>query len=180
MNRKKLTVLTILVALLLAVSVGGTLAYLTDKTAPVENVFSPVDLDTEIRETVTNNVKSVIAVENVKADDHIPAYVRVGVSGNWVDAEGKIVEPWVGQNNLKLNEDYWFKGSDGYYYYKNVLAVGAVTENLIGEAITLSKDAAGNKLVVNVIHQSVQTEPKTVVEGIWPVTVNKDGTLQAK
>lgn len=178
MNRKKLTVLTILVVLLLTVSVSGTLAYLSDRTEAVENVFTPVELDTEIEETVENNVKSVITVRNVKGDNHIPAYVRVGVSGNWVNAEGKIVKPW--NSTIAYNETDWFEGSDGYYYYKKILPVGGLTENLLEESITLTKDSDGNKLVVNVIHQSIQTVPSSVVEGIWPVTVNSAGTLSKK
>ena len=181
MNRKKLIVLTVLVVLLLTCSVSGTLAWLSTKTDPVENVFTPVELDTEISEDFAKNEKTRIAVTNVQADDHIPAYVRVGVSGNWVDKDGKIVTPWDGE--FEINTTDWFKGSDGYYYYKKVLPVGATTEDLLAtdETIILTEDANGNTLAVTVIHQSIQTVPSSVVATEWPVvTVNSDGTLSAK
>ena len=48
---KKILVLAVAALLLVAVSVGGTLAWLTDKTDPVTNAFAPALVDISLTET---------------------------------------------------------------------------------------------------------------------------------
>lgn len=71
----------------------------------------------------------------------------------------------------------WVK-KDGYYYWRSVVASKGNT----GELLTcqLNKDATppdGYTLSVEILAQSIQAMPEYVVEEVWGVTVNSDGTL---
>lgn len=151
---KKPIVLLIAVALLLTFVVSGTVAFLADRTNQVINTFTPVEVDTKIIEDISAGSKSSIKVQNIQADNHIPAYVRVAVVGHWVDAQGNIVAEW------KLggyNTASWTQGNDGFYYYNSVLNVGVTTENLLSAPINGTvKPAGATDLIVTVVHQSIQ------------------------
>lgn len=175
MNRMKTLLVVILAAVLLTFSVSGTIAWLSVKTEKVENTFTPAKVDTVIDETFKNNVKSVIKVRN---DGTIPVYVRVSVSGYWCDSKGDIIEPWEGSVTLAENSN-WFKGSDGFYYYNKSIAPNGRTENLLGKSIEASVQADGSYLVINVLHQSIQYAPVSVVNDKWhavTATLSTDGT----
>lgn len=163
-NMKRKTILTLAaLALLLTCVVSGTLAYLMTSTESVTNVFTPAKVDTDITEEFNKTVKSSVIVTN--AADSIPVYVRVAVVGNWVDAAGNIVQPWTPDFDLGAN---WIQGSDGYYYYKQVVPVGGKTSDLLGSDIT-TKANDGLHLEVVVMQQAVQAEPKNAVNELWGV-----------
>ena len=156
---RKGIVLLIALALLLTCAVGGTVAYLSVGSGPVTNTFTPAILDTKIVEDFADGEKSSIAVQN---NGTIDAYVRVGVYGYWAVKDGdneRIVAPWA---STVTPADGWEKGADGWYYYPQKLTPNATTPNLLSPAITAADKPAGYDtayLVVNVIHQSIQTEP---------------------
>lgn len=181
MNRKKSIILIAMVALLLTFTVSGTIAWLVDSTEEVENVFTPAKVETKIEETFADGKKTGITVKNdVDNGSNIPVFVRVSVSGYYVK-DGKIVEPWNGA--ISINSSDWFQGSDGYYYYKKSIAPGVSTSNLLSNGITLEQRVDGSYLQVNVVHQSIQFEPETTVESIWPVdatVANGSGTISKR
>lgn len=172
MNRRKSITLAILVVLLLTFAVSGTIAYITTKTDPVKNVFTPAKVDTEISEDFDKETKSRIQIVN---NGNIPVYVRVAIVGNWVDANGNIVKPWEG--TVDYDESTWTL-KDGYYYYNTAIAAQNTTDdtdkttNLLKTPIkTTSND--GLTLVVTVIHQSIQTEPaQALTDANWGWTPN--------
>lgn len=182
MNRKKAIILIAMVALLLTFTVSGTIAWLADSTEEVENVFTPAKVDTEIVEEFSSTHKTSIKVRNANdKGSNIPVFVRVSVSGYYVNDEGNIVDTWSG--DIGINSSDWFKGSDGYYYYKESIKPGESTNNLLNSGIELEKRADGSYLQVNVVHQSIQFEPETTVESIWPVdatNANGSGTISQK
>ena len=156
---KKSIVLLIALALLLTCAVSGTVAYLSVGSGPVTNTFTPAILDTKIVEDIADGEKTSIAVQN---NGTIDAYVRVGVYGYWAVKDGdneRIVAPWA---STVTPADGWKKGADGWYYYPQKLAPNATTPNLLSSHIE-GDDPPDNYpnayLVVNVIHQSIQTEP---------------------
>ena len=55
---KKIVVLIISAVMLVFTLIGGTIAYLTSYTSPVENEFTPAEVSCEVIETFENNVKS--------------------------------------------------------------------------------------------------------------------------
>lgn len=175
MNRIKILLVAILTTVLLTISVSGTLAWLQDNTDEVENVFTPTKVDTEIDEDFDNNIKSSIVIIN-KADS-IPVYVRVAVVGNWIDDKGKVVAPWTG--SVVYNDTDWIKLGD-YYYYKSPLSAGATSNNLlkVDNPITAgSSPVDGAHLEIDVIHQSIQANPTSVVIGEWDVTLDTSGNI---
>lgn len=170
-NRMKLFALLISVTMLLTIAVSGTVAFLADNSGPVENVFTPAKVDTEITEEVENGTKSKVAITNAK--DSIDVYVRVAVIGNWIK-DGQVVGMWMPADN-QFNTSDWF-ADGGYYYYKYVVAPSAETTNLLSAGITeATKDGA--HLEITVIHQSIQAQPDAAVEAAWGVTVNADKTI---
>jgi hypothetical protein len=163
-SRKTLALLAALL-LLMALPVHGTVAFLADRTGAIPNTFTPVEVDTVIVETVAKGEKTSIAVQNPRADNHIDAYVRVVVVGNWVDADGNIVAPW---SLDSYNTSSWTKNGQ-FYYYNQVLTVGQTTDNLLtGSGIKeadLAKPKGADHLVVTVVHQSIQAAG-------WPDSVD--------
>ena len=154
---QKSLVLLVCVALLLTFTVSGTVAFLADNSGPVENVFTPPTVDTEIDEEFTNNVKSRIAVKN---NGNISMYVRVVLIANWVKTEnGKevIVEPAkLSELGFALNTADWTE-TDGYYYYNEPVEAGKTTDNLLtSDGIKAAVRADGSYLVVTVVHQAIQ------------------------
>lgn len=161
-NHKKGLTIAVLVALLLTFTVSGTIAFLTDKTNPVQNVFTPTKVDTEIVETIKDNAKTSITVYNKPASEGcVDAYVRVAVVGNWCDANGKIAKPWALSEN-DINKAAWTKRGD-YYYYNSVLKTKTPTANLLADGVTIAKSSSkpgyeNLHLVVTVMQQAVQAE----------------------
>lgn len=162
MKHKKGLLTVILIVVLLASAVSGTIAYLKTGSDMVENTFTPSQVDTEVKETVADGVKTFIGVENPQNDKSIPAYVRVAITGNWCDADGNIVKAW--QPGFTYNSTDWEKVAEAgqdYYYYKHILNVGGTTQNLLAEGATISGTEGGPEgchLVVTVLQQAIQAE----------------------
>lgn len=184
-NRKKTILLAVTIALVLAASVGGTIAWITTSTPGIENVFKPVEVNTWLVEEGWVNEGSSKGSIQVQNDSdptkYIPVYVRVAVSGNWVvtdeNGQKEIVAPWTGMPNT-INSD-WFKQGD-FYYYKKVLPVDGITSNLLDTNHPIQPEKpetvpADAHLEVDVLHQSIQANPTTVVEDLWPVDASDDG-----
>lgn len=88
--KKKIAISIVAVALVLCCAIGGTLAWLTDKTGPVTNTFTVGDINIDLTET-TSNYKMVpgntIAKDpkvTVKANSEACyLFVKVTKSGNF-------------------------------------------------------------------------------------------------
>lgn len=88
--KKKIAISIVAVALVLCCAIGGTLAWLTDKTGPVVNTFTVGDINIDLTET-TSNYKMVpgntIAKDpkvTVKANSEACyLFVKVTKSGNF-------------------------------------------------------------------------------------------------
>ena len=160
-NGKRSLAALIALVLIICVAVGGTIAYIVTQTDKVENKFTPADVKIEIHETFENNIKSSITVQNVNDAKNVPCYIRVKLVSN-MQEDGKVTGS-AAINAFELN-DKWFKGNDGCYYYKDVVNVGASTENLLaaGEKITLANDQ-----VVEVLAEGIQATPIDAVKAAW-------------
>lgn len=164
MMNKKSILLLIMAAIILTVSVAGTVAYLVTATAPVVNTFTPAEVDTEIDEDFTDKTVK----ENVKVTNtgDVPVYVRAKVVANWCDAQGSIVAPWT--DNVIYNDTDWTNGDDGFWYHKGAVAVGGSTANLFDSYSYSSVPVEGAHLEMTIIHQSVQAVPDTTpVKELW-------------
>lgn len=170
MNKTKTILALALVALLLTCAVGGTLAYLVTQTNAVINTFTPGKVTVSVEDTVSGNVKKDVQIENT---GNTTAYIRVAVVANWVKND-KVVAPWNDYNSLNVMET-WDLGSDGYYYYKQPVAAGASVKLL--ESYTAEGGPEGAHLEMTIVAQGIQSEPASVVQNAWGVTVDDDGTI---
>ena len=173
-NGKRSLAALIALVLIICVAVGGTIASIVTQTGSVENKFTPADVEIKINETFDGTDKSSITVENVQADKNVPCYIRVKLVSNMQDKDGNVTgSAALGDIALGTN---WFKGNDGCYYYKDVVAVGDSTKNLLadGAKITLKEGQ-----VVEVLAEGIQATPIDAVESAWPVVV-VNGQLENK
>ena len=167
---KKLPTAAIAIFLVVIMAIGGTVAYLMDSTDSVINTFKPASSGITIEEEVKENCKTEIAVNNT---GDVGVYVRVSLVANYYDKDGNIT----GAANVPeftLNSEKWFVGEDGYYYYKQVLPAGKVSDDMLADGTVMELD---ENMQVVVLAQSVQASPASVVHDKWGVTVNSDGTL---
>lgn len=130
---KKLQKKTLLIgslALILAITIGGSIAYLLASTEEVSNTFTAATLTTEIDEEIDGNVKNNVKVIN---KGNIDAYIRAVVVITWQNEEGEVwgTKPVEGMDyEITWTCDNWFKASDGFYYYKDPVAPGDSTKIL--------------------------------------------------
>ena len=181
-------------ALATAVTVGGTLAWLSAHTNSVTNTFTMGNVDPEVEESFSpdHTTKSNIKVTN---NGSVEAYVRVALVFTWRDGEnvtpgqyengnqpaGDIVAgtPVEGTdyNFVPENTSDWIKGSDGYYYYKYPVkpntneasddpSEGSQTKSL-GTIEVIGDKAKEYNLDVQVLADSIQAAPTTAVQEAW-------------
>lgn len=174
-------------ALVLTLSVGGTVAYLFTNTESVTNTFTPAETKIDIEEKFDGEKKTSITVKN---EGNIDVYVRVMLVATYQNDEGVCATHTAELNSLILpDDDYnstdWIKGSDGYYYYKTAVAAGKTTNDLLknGTTITLyEKTDDGCKEHIDVLAQAIQAQPDEAVQQAWSsdkvtVSVGTDGNL---
>lgn len=157
---KKASALTIAIILILVMAIGGTVAFLVTHTDQIVNTFQPTDVSCEINEKFNddNTVKTSAVVQNT---GKIPAYIRVAVVANTVDADGSITGAADVSN--KLASEKWTKLGD-YYYYNEVVAAGGSTSNLLKAG---GIDLEG--IQVTILASAIQSEPAGAVADAWSV-----------
>lgn len=167
---KKLSAAAIAIILVVVMAIGGTVALLMDRTDSVTNEFAPASSGITIEEEVKENCKTEIAVKNT---GNTGTYIRVSLVANYYDEKGNITGG-AAVPDFTLNSEKWFLGNDGYYYYKQPVAAGEVTDNILA---SVSKMRLKDNMQVTVLAQNIQASPTSVVQVKWGVTVNSDGTL---
>lgn len=165
--RRPLLLLVSLV-LLLALAVGGTVAWLNSSSGPVTNTMSPgqvpITINETINETFNGITKSGVTVTNT---GNIDAYIRVAIVANAVDENGNIIAGTAPSYVSLVNTDYWqLLEDDGYYYYKGAVAPdGGTTEQLFKGDVKVT----GGEL--NILAESIQVlggyGGKTASEYAW-------------
>lgn len=166
-----------LLALLAGLTIGGTVAYLLDRTEPVVNQFTPSEVTVDVDENFDGTVKKNVTAVNT---GNIPAYIRITLVTYRVNEAGQRIGGTAQIPSFTPGEG-WIKKNDGCYYYTKPVAPGESPDApLIGEdGINLQKydDADGGKQVVEVIAEAIQAEPADAVKSAWGVTVQADGTI---
>lgn len=176
-NKKMMLGSAILLVVLLVV--GGTLAWFTAETDTVVNNFKAGTLDIKLTEdfddTAAGNVnpgdkiKKEITIENTGTKR---AYLRMKLEPKWTNLVGEqtTLEDWGPASILDLHQDWELK-SDGYYYYKNVVAAGATAPKPFTK-IQFAGAAMGDKyqganFALNVKVEAIQVT-NGAVEAQWP------------
>ena len=163
-NRPKHFVGLLALVLILVCTVGGTVAYLVTHTDPVVNTFTPGEVSCQVEEEFKDNytVKTEAVVKNT---GNVPAYIRVAVVANTIDKQGNITGMTTLPDN-RLNETYWTKSGD-FYYYKGVVQPGDVTANLLTAA---GIDLTG--IQVTILASAIQSMPDDAVNKAWNMSYN--------
>lgn len=154
-------VLLVCAALVLAVSVGGTLAFLAVRSAQLNNTFTPG--------VVTSQVIAAEGKRSVKNTGDVYAYIRAAVTVNWVSKAANDnttygLRPVESEDySLAINATDWVVHTDGYYYYKYRVAPGDTTQPLVTNITTLStaETPEGYTLAVEVAAEAIQANGTT-------------------
>lgn len=156
---KKTLALLIAAALLLTITVSGTVAYLVDSTGAVKNVFEPGKVVPDIIEpgwTDGNNTKSDVTIKNTQ---NVDAYIRAMIVVTWQDSNGNVypIPPKAGDYSLEIGNGWQAVGD--FYYYNNKVLAGESTGNLITSCSPKVKGpATGYTLHVEILTQAVQAD----------------------
>lgn len=107
----------------------------------VINTFQISDIDVEISEEFSppsqwdgSEWEKLVKVQNNSTG---PALIRVSIQKRWEDKQGN---PWAGNINfinLQFSKvDLWVDGTDGYFYYNQIIDAGQFTKALL-ESVSL-------------------------------------------
>ena len=163
--------------------VGGTVAWLTDNTAPITNTLTMADTGIKIEEDFDGQVKQNIRVSNT---GDVPIYVRVRIVPTYQDGEGNVVFTDLNDSMpVMTSTDPNWVVRDGVYYYTLPLAPEATTTNAVDEIRERPgfTPPEGSTLHVRVLAECIQSQgvkdgvPMVEAHG-WPVTVQPDGSLK--
>lgn len=125
-NKKMIVITLALAVLVLAASVGLTMALFTSKTQPVKNTFSVGKITTDIDEgkvTVDTTIHKAPRVVNNGETSKNPCLVRMIVT----------ISPEKIADKVKIDyntKDWSYNKEDGFWYYQGWLKVGEATSPL--------------------------------------------------
>lgn len=183
--KSKISLWASILALVVVIGIGATLALMASPSNSVTNSFSAADIDTEIEENITDGNKQV-SIKNYGPSD---AYVRARIMVSGVNPENvKIVSAapetpdadkvyLVMKNNGSAVKQWTKKDSDNntysddFYYYLGVLAENQKSTNLL-DKVVLGKDLQGedflNTFSVTIYHESVLAinQPESITVGV--------------
>lgn len=173
----RLTTMVIATVLLLALAIGGTLAWLSTKGDPITNTFTPSKVTCEVTERFNGVIKSNVNVTNTGDTD---AYIRVKLVTYRVNDKEQHIGGTALLPPFTLGAN-WVKYGD-YYYYTLPVAPGGSPETNLTESMTLTgsyTDADGGKQAVDVMAEAIQSVPEKAVKAAWGdgFSIDTDGSL---
>lgn len=170
-GRGRLAMMVLSVVLLLALAVGGTLAWLSTKTTSVTNTFTPAKVNCEVEEKFDPDTGEKTKV-NVKNNGNIAVYIRVKLvtyrtndAGQHIGGKADLPEFTPGENWVKHGE---------YYYYTLPVAPGKEPAANLADSMTLKTsygDADGGKQALDVMAEAIQSAPEKAVADAWGVKI---------
>lgn len=173
----RMTALTVALALILTVAIGGTIAWLVTKTDSITNTFQPSQVTCEVEEDFNKDtgVKKDIKVQNT---GDIDAFIRVKLVTYRTNDKGQHIGGTATLPSFTLGEN-WVEYDD-YYYYTKPVAPNAYTEVLTDAAITLASydDADGGHQAIDVMAEAIQSVPEKAVGEAWGVKIT-EGSVTA-
>lgn len=153
------------VLLLAALSIGGTVAWLTSRTGAITNTFSPAHVSCEVTENFDGSVKTQV---NVRNTSDIPAFVRVKLVTYRTNDQGQHIGG-VSELPAFTPGTGWVEYG-GYYYYIRPVAPGASPAADLADRITLTAsyaDADGGHQSMDVMAEAIQSVPEAAVRSAW-------------
>lgn len=176
-HKGRLTAMAIATVMLLALAIGGTVAWLTANATPVKNTFTPSNVACEVTEDFNGTIKSNV---NVKNTGDTEAYIRIKLVTYRVNEQGQHIGGTAEIPGFKPG-DGWIEHTDGYYYYTSPVAAGGTTANLINsiELTGSYNDADGGRQAIEVMAEAIQSVPEAAVNAAWGegFSISADGSL---
>ena len=185
-NVKPILLMVCMMALVVAVSVGGTLAWLSDKTENITNTFTTSDIEIELEETTTtyemvpgddiakdpvvtfkaDSEDAWLFVEVTKTND-FDSYMTYAPASGWTKVDGVAEEVYY-REVTKGTADVEFAVLDG----NKVTVKGEVTK----EMMTTAETAAPT---MTFTAYAVQKEAASTAAAAWAIakTVKANGSL---
>lgn len=176
----RLTAMVIATVMLLALAIGGTVAWLTSSTGPITNTFTPSHVSCAVDEKFDerSGVKSDVRVKNTS---DIPAFIRVKLVTYRTNYARQHIGGTATVPAFTPGQD-WVE-HNGYYYYTQPVQPDAYTGNLIN-TITLARydDADGGHQAIDVMAEAIQSVPEAAVKEAWGAgfSINTDGNLNVQ
>lgn len=169
-NTRKYLSLIILLILISTLTIGGTFAWLSSETQPVNNYFTKGSVPITPDETLEGQVKKSVTIQN---SGNFPALIRLAITANHIDQNGNIID---GKPvSLPVNTADWDL-INGIYYYKRIVQPGSETSNLF------SKEVDYTDMEINIMAQSVQASgnfgteenPVSASQYAWKMNYNAE------
>lgn len=167
----RLAAMALATVLLLALTIGGTVAWLTSKTDNITNTFTPSKVTCKVEESFDGRVKTNV---NVKNTGDTTAFIRVKLvtyrtndNGDHIGGTAQLPTFDLGQN--------WVKYGD-YYYYTLPVDPGATPASNLTDEIVLTAtydDADGGHQSIDVMAEAIQSEPAQAVGQTWGVSISQ-------
>lgn len=173
----RVTAIVMATVLLLALAIGGTVAWLSTKSAPITNTFNPSQVTCKVTENFDGTVKTNVNVENT---GNIDAFIRVKLVTYRTNNAGEHIGGTATLPDFALGAG-WVKHGDYYYYTKPVEPNRTPEANLTNK-MTLKgnyDDADGGRQAIDVMAEAIQSVPEAAVQAAWGenFSINADGSL---
>lgn len=175
----RVTAIVVATVLLLALAIGGTVAWLSTNDTPITNTFTPSQVACEVTESFdkTTGVKSNVNVMNT---GDTQAFIRVKLVTYRTNGEGKHIGGTAEIPGFTPGTG-WVKHGDYYYYTKPVAPNQKPEADLIA-SMTLKvnyTDADGGHQAIDVMAEAIQSVPEAAVKAAWGqnFSINADGSL---
>lgn len=174
----RVTAIVMATVLLLALAIGGTVAWLSTEDTPITNTFTPSKVACEVTENFDGRVKSDV---NVKNTGNIDAFIRVKLVTYRTNGKDQHIGGTAELPFFTLG-DNWVE-YDGYYYYTLPVKAGdKPATNLTKRSMTLKEnyqDVDGGHQAIDVMAEAIQSVPEAAVKDAWGVNfkINTDGSL---
>ena len=171
--------LILALALVVSMTIGGTIAYLTTQTDGVTNTFNPSKVTCEVTENFNGSTGEKSNV-NVKNTSDIAAFIRVKLVTYRTNDQGQHIGGTAEIPAFTPGAG-WVKYGDYYYYTKPVASMAKPEANLI-DSMTLTGsygDADGGKQAIDVMAEAIQSVPEAAVKAAWGegFSIGADGNL---
>lgn len=171
----RVTAIVMATVLLLALAIGGTVAWLSTKDTPITNTFLPSKVACKVTEVFdsTTGEKTKVNVENT---GNTKAFIRVKLvtyrtndAGEHIGGTAELPSFTRGVNWVEYK---------GYYYYTLPVAAGSTPVTNLTDSMTLKKDyedADGGHQAIDVMAEAIQSVPEAAVKEAWGQNFSIDG-----
>ena len=174
---KKTGMLFLSLLLVIGMVVGGTVAWLSTKSAPITNTFLLSHVSCSVTEEFNGTTKSNVNVINT---GDIDAYIRVKLVTYRVNDKKQHIGGTASLPTFTLGANW--VSYDGYYYYTLPVAPGERPKTNLTDSMTLVGsylDTDGGKQAVDVMAEAIQSVPEDAVKAAWGAgfSIGADGSL---